>query len=151
IVAGGSGDIRAAKEASSTIPIVMVQGGDAVASGFVVSLARPGGNITGFTTLRPELSGKRLELLKDIFPRLSRVAVFATPNSADYRQILKELDLAAAPLGVKLEHLDIRHAKDFETAFQAADTRRAEAALVRVPGPIMDPNRTQFIALAAKS
>src|SRR4030095_423437 len=82
IVAGGSGDIRAAKEATSTIPIVMVNSGDAVASGFVASLARPGGNITGLSTLRPELMGKRLELLKEIIPKLSRLWVCRpeTPN-----------------------------------------------------------------------
>src|SRR5262244_592955 len=73
IVAGGSGDIRAAKEATSTIPIVMVIGGDVIGSGFVASLARPGGNLTGLSTLRPELMGKRLELLKEILPKLSRV------------------------------------------------------------------------------
>jgi putative tryptophan/tyrosine transport system substrate-binding protein len=84
IVAVGSGEIRAAKEATAAIPIVMVRGGDPVGSGFVASLARPGGNITGLAILRPELSGKRLELLKEIVPKLSRVAVFASSGSADY-------------------------------------------------------------------
>src|SRR6266576_6434490 len=115
IVAVGSGDIRAAKEASATIPIVMISGGDAVGSGFVASLARPGGNITGLATLRPELSGKRLELLKEIVPRLSRVAVFVNSTSQDYAQVSKELDLAAGPLGVKLQYLDILNPKDVET------------------------------------
>ncbi|HSE87713.1 MAG TPA: ABC transporter substrate-binding protein, partial [Candidatus Binatia bacterium] len=78
IVAVGAGDIRIAKDATATIPIVMVQGGDPVGSGFVTSLARPGGNITGWATLRPELSGKRLELLTEVVPRLSRVALFAS-------------------------------------------------------------------------
>ena len=77
IVTPGAGDTRTAKEATATIPIVMVLSADPVGSGFVASLARPGGNITGLATLRPELSGKRLELLKEIVPRLSRVAVFA--------------------------------------------------------------------------
>lgn len=95
IVAVGSGDIRVVKQATAAIPIVMVQGGDPVASGFVASLARPGGNITGLSALRPELSGKRLELLKDIVPRLSRVAVIATPYDQDYKQIQQEVDLAA--------------------------------------------------------
>ena len=113
IVAGGSGDIRAAKEATATIPIVMVNGGDVVGSGFVASLARPGGNITGLATLRPELSGKRLELLKEIVPRLSRVAVFASPGSGDQAQILKELELAAGPLAVKLHHLEYPKSQGF--------------------------------------
>ncbi len=148
IVAGGSGDIRAAKEATATIPIVMVQGGDPVGSGFVASLARPGGNITGLATLRPELSGKQLELLKEIVPKLSRVAVFATP---DYAQIQKEIDLAAGALGVKVQYLDIQSPKDFESAFQAAAKGRAEAVIVQVSGPNLDPRRAEILELGAKS
>jgi putative ABC transport system substrate-binding protein len=150
IVAVGSGDIRAAKEASATIPIVMISGGDAVGSGLVASLARPGGNITGLTTLRPELSGKRLELLKEIVPGLSRVAVFASSNSADHGQLLKELDLAAGALGVKLQSLDIQSPKDFESAFRDAAKGRAEAVLVRVPGSILFAHRTKVLQLAVK-
>jgi putative ABC transport system substrate-binding protein len=93
IVAVGSGDISTAKEATATIPIVMINGGDVIGSGFVASLARPGGNVTGLATLRPELSGKRLELLKEIVPGLSRVAVFVSPDSQDNAQLSKELDL----------------------------------------------------------
>src|SRR4030095_17034399 len=100
IVAVGSGEIRAAKEVTAVIPIVMVRGGDPVRSGFVVSLARPGGNITGLALLRPELSGKRLELLKEIIPKLSRVAVFTSSGSADYALVLKEIELAAKALAV---------------------------------------------------
>jgi putative tryptophan/tyrosine transport system substrate-binding protein len=150
IVTVGSGDTRAAKEATTTIPIVMIQAGDPVGSGFVASLARPGGNITGFSNLRPELSGKRLELLKEIVPRLSRVAVFASSISPDNAQVLKELDLAAGPLGVKLQYLDIQSPEDFETAFQDAAKGRAEAGLVRVPGPILSLQRTKVAALAVK-
>ena len=151
IVAGGSGDIRAAKEASATIPIVMINGGDAVGSGFVASLARPGGNVTGFSTFRPELSGKRLELLKEIVPGLSRVAVFVSSNSADHGQLLKELDLAAGALGVKLQSLDIQSPKDFESAFRDAAKGRTEAVLVRVRGPIISAHRTKVAQLAVKS
>jgi ABC-type uncharacterized transport system substrate-binding protein len=88
IVTGGSAPTRAAKEATTTIPIVMIQDNDPVASGFVASLARPGGNITGLSTLAPELSGKRLELLKEIVPKLSRVAVFGTSTQPGNAQIL---------------------------------------------------------------
>jgi putative ABC transport system substrate-binding protein len=151
IVAVGSGDIRAAKEATATIPIVMISGGDPVGSGFVASLARPGGNINGLATLRPELSGKRLELLKEIVPRLSRVAVFTSPGSGDHANILRELDLAAGPLAVKLQHLDIRSPKDFETTFQAATKGRSEAVLIQLPGPILTPRQKEVVALAAKS
>ena len=151
IVTVGSGDTRAAKEATTTIPIVMIQAGDPVGGGFVASLARPGGNITGLSNLRPELSGKRLELLKEIVPKLTRVAVFSSSISPDQAQVLKELDLAAVPLGLKLQHLDIRSPKDFETAFQAAAKGRAEAVLFRVLGPILSPYRTEIAALAVKS
>jgi putative ABC transport system substrate-binding protein len=151
IVAVGAGDVRIAKDATATIPIVMVQGGDPVGSGFVASLARPGGNITGLATLRPELSGKRLELLTEIVPRLSRVALFASSASPDHAQVLKEAELAAGALGVKLQSLDIRSPKDFETSFQAALKGRAEAVLVRVRGPILSPNRTEFAKHAVKS
>jgi putative tryptophan/tyrosine transport system substrate-binding protein len=123
IVTGGPPSARAAKEATSTIPIVMTQVGDPVGSGFVASLARPGGNITGLSGLAPELSGKRLELLKDIVPKLSRVAVFGTSTSPDNAQSLREVELAARELKVQLQYLDIRDArdpKDIETAFQAA-------------------------------
>jgi putative ABC transport system substrate-binding protein len=150
IVTVGAGDTRAAKEATATIPIVMIQAGDPVGGGFVASLARPGGNITGLSNLRPELSGKRLELLKEIAPKLTRVAVFASSTSPDHVQVLKELDLAAGPPVVKLQYLDIRSPKDFETAFQAAAKERAEAVLVRVPGPILSPYRTEVAALAVK-
>jgi len=150
IVAVGTGDIRAAKEASATIPIVMISGGDAVGSGLVASLASPGGNVTGLATLRPELSGKRLELLKEIVPRLSRVAVFTSPGRGDHAQILKELNLAAGPLGVQLQHLDIRSPKDFESAFRDAAKGRAEAVLVRVSGSILFAHRTKVLQLAVK-
>jgi putative ABC transport system substrate-binding protein len=151
IVAVGTGDIRAAKEASATIPIVMVTGGDAVGSGLVASLARPGGNVTGISTLRPELSGKRMELLKEIIPKLSRVAVLASSMSSDYTQLSKELELAAGVFGVKLQTLDILTSNDFESAFRAAAKGRAEAGLVRVPGPILTPRRKEVAGLAVKT
>jgi putative tryptophan/tyrosine transport system substrate-binding protein len=151
IVAGGTGDIRAAKEATDKIPIVMINGGDAVGNGFVASLARPGGNITGLSNLRPELAGKRLELLKEIIPNLSRIAVFATSASSDYTQVVKESELAASAFSVKVQSLDILSPKDFESAFQAAAKGRAEAILVRVPGPILSPSRRKVVELAVKS
>jgi putative tryptophan/tyrosine transport system substrate-binding protein len=151
IVAIGSAEIRAAKEATAVIPIVMVRGGDPVGSGYVSSLARPGGNITGLALLRPELSGKRLELLKEIVPKLSRVAVFASSGSSDYALVSKEIEIAAGPLGVKLQSLDVLSPKDFETAFQDAAKGRADAVLFRVPGPFLSPRRTEVAELAVKS
>jgi putative ABC transport system substrate-binding protein len=129
----------------------MVNGGDAVGSGFVHSLARPGGNITGLATFRPELSGKRLELLKEIVPKLSRVAVFLSRSSGDQTQISKEIELAAGALGVKIQYLDIGSLKDFETAFQAAAKERSEAVVVRVAGPIRSTHRKAIAGLAVKS
>ena len=119
IVVTGLGDLQAAKEATATIPIVMVVDSDPVRSGFVASLARPGGNITGLSTLAPELNGKRLELLKEIVPRLSRMAAFGTSTSAGNAQELTEVELAAGALGVKLQYVDVLGPKDFETAFRA--------------------------------
>lgn len=92
IVTGGGVATRAAKQATSTIPIIMTQDTDPVANGFVASLARPGGNITGLSTLAPELSGKRLELLKEIVPSLSRVAVFGNSPNPGNRPLLKETE-----------------------------------------------------------
>jgi putative ABC transport system substrate-binding protein len=151
IVTGGSTATRSTKEATVTIPIVMTQDSDPVGNGFVASLARPGGNITGLSTLAPELSGKRLELLKEIIPRLSRVAVFVSSNSADYVQLLKEVELAAGAFGVKLQVLDVRSPKDIETAFRAASKGRADAVLMLASGAITSPNRTQILDLVVKS
>ncbi len=151
IVAVGSGDIRAAKEATATIPIVMVVGGDPVGSGLVASLARPGGNVTGLATLRPELSGKRLEILKETVPRLSRVAVFTSSFGQDCSQIQKELDLAAGAFKVKVQYLDVLSPKDIETAFQAAVKGRAGAVLMEAGGPIVTPHRTEIVERAVKS
>src|SRR5215831_2570834 len=129
IVVTGLGDLRAAKEATATIPIVMVVDSDPVRSGFIASLARPGGNITGLSTLAPELSGKRLELLKETVPRLSRVAAFGTSTSVGTGQELTEVELAAGVFGVKLQYLDVLGPKDLETAFRVAVKGRTDAGL----------------------
>ena len=112
IVTAGPGGTVAAKEATSTIPIVMTQDPDPVGTGFIASLARPGGNITGLSRLAPELSGKRLELLKEVVPKLSRVAVFGTSTRAGNAQELKEIELAAGALGVNLQYVDVQGYKD---------------------------------------
>ena len=151
IVAVGSSDIRSAKEATATIPIVMIVGGDAVGNGFVASLARPGGNITGLATLSPELSGKRLELLKEIVSNFSRVAVVGTSTQPGNAQMLSEVELAAGALGVKLQYLDVVSPKDVETAFRAAGKGRADAVLFQVPGPFATSQRPQIAELAVKS
>jgi putative ABC transport system substrate-binding protein len=130
---------------------VMTQVGDPVGSGFVASLARPGGNITGLSTLAPELSGKQLELLKEIVPKLSRVAVFGTSTYPGNAESLKEVEFAAGTLKVKLQYLDVLGPKDIETAFRAASKALAEAVLMMVPGAIAGGHRTEIAELAVKS
>jgi len=150
IVTGGSTTTPAVKEATVTIPIVMAWDNDPVGSGFVASLARPGGNITGLSTLAPELSGKQLELLKEIVPRLSRVAVFGSSTEPGNAQALKEIELAARAFGVQLQYLDVRGPKDIETAFQAAGKGRADAILV-LSGAVLNSHRKQIAELAVKT
>jgi putative ABC transport system substrate-binding protein len=128
----------------------MTNDSDPVANGFVASLARPGGNITGLSTLSPELSGKRLEILKEVVPRLSRVAVLGTSTTPGYAPNLKELELAAGALKVKLQYLDVLDPKDIKTAFQAAKKGRAQAVLVLSSG-VVSSQRTQVVELAVKN
>jgi len=150
IVTAGGGATRPAKEATKTIPIVMAQDSDPVGNGHVGSLARPGGNITGLSTLAPELSGKRLELLKEIVPKLSRVAVFPTSGGHDYQQTINEINLAAPAIGVRLQHVDIQAGKDIEPGFAAASKERVGAILWMVSGPVYGPHRSQISDLAVK-
>jgi putative ABC transport system substrate-binding protein len=150
IVTAGPPATRPAKEATNTIPIVMAQDSDPVGNGFVASLARPGGNITGLATLSPELSGKRLELLKEIVPKLSRVAVFGTSTRPGNAQSLKETELAAGAFGVQLQYLDVLGPKDIETAFREARKGRADAVLV-LGSPVFNSQRKQIVELAVKS
>jgi putative tryptophan/tyrosine transport system substrate-binding protein len=152
IVASSGGDTRAVKEATATIPIVMAQADDPVASGFVVSLARPGGNISGLSQSSPELSGKRLELLKEIVPKLSRVAVFGTSSSPGNAAVLNETKLAGTALGVSVQYVDVLSSKDFETAFRAAVKAGADAVLFLVSGSLGGVgHRAKVAELAVKS
>ena len=150
IVSGGPAGTRAAKEATSTIPIVFTFDTDPVGNGFVASLARPGGNITGLSALTPQLSGKRLELLKEIVSKLSRVAVFGNSTTPGNAQALKEVELAAGAFGVKLQYLDVLSARDIETAFRAASNGRADAVLV-LSNRVQFSERTQIAEFAVKS
>jgi putative ABC transport system substrate-binding protein len=150
IIAGGPTSNRAAKEATTTIPIVMAFDNDPVGNGFVASLARPSGNITGLSTLAPEIGGKQLELLKEIVPRLSRVAFLGVSNNPGNTQSLRQTELVAGALGVKLQYVDVRDRKDIETAFRAASKGRADAVLV-LAGSIFNSHRTQVVELALKS
>jgi ABC-type uncharacterized transport system substrate-binding protein len=151
IVTGGSRATYSAKAATVTIPIVMAQDPDPVANGFVASFARPGGNITGLSLLSPELSGKRLELLKEIVPKLSRVAVFGTSTSAEDKKSLEEIMLAAGAMKVQLQYLDVVTGKDIDPGFRAAAKRRADVVLWAVSGSVSRPHRAQIVELAIKN
>ena len=150
IVTRGPAATRAAKGATSTIPIVMTQDPDPVGNGFVASLARPGGNITGLSTLAPEISGKQLELLKETVPKLSRVAVFGTSTIPGHALSLREIGLAAGAFSMQLQYLDVLGPKDIETAFRAASKGRADALLV-FGGAVLSAQRTHIVELAVKS
>jgi putative ABC transport system substrate-binding protein len=150
ILSAGPAVTRAAKKATNTIPIVMSQDPDPVGNGFVASLARPGGNITGLSSHSPEITGKQLELLKEIIPRLSHVAVVGTSTRPGTAQQLRETELAAEALGVKLQFLDVLDPKDIESAFRAARKGRADAILA-LGGGALNSRRKQVVDLAVKS
>jgi len=150
IVTAGPADTRAAKKATTTIPIVMTFDNDPVGNGFVASLARPGGNITGMSTLAPELSGKQLELLKEIIPKLARVAVFGNSTNPGNALALRAIELAAGDLKLKLQSLDVLTPRDIAAAFRSASKGRDEAVLV-LGSPVINAQRTQLVDLAVKS
>ena len=150
IVTSSSASARAAKKVTTTIPIVMAYSGDPFRDGLVASLARPGGNVTGLTNLSGELSGKLLELLKEILPTLARVAVL--PNPTGSRGDLKEMQAAAPSLKLQLQILDVRTADDFARAFEEATKARAGAlAVMQDPTGLYIANRRQIVELAVKN
>lgn len=148
IVAGAARAIQAAKQATSTIPIVMAAvGHDPIALGFVASLARPGGNVTGVSALQPELTAKRLELLKEAVPKVSRIAVLWDTPASDQ---LRTAEGAARTLGIELQPLELRNPPyDFESAFRIAASGRAGALLVLL-SPILARERGRIAELAVK-
>jgi putative ABC transport system substrate-binding protein len=147
IVADGDPAIRAAKQTTRTIPIVFIAIGDPVREGFVASLARPGGNITGLTSISEELSGKRLELLKEAFPKVSRVAVIWNPANASNLLEFREMEVTARTLGLKLQSLEVRGLADFQGAFARAAKDRANA-LVLVRDPLIDSEHFRILDFA---
>ena len=154
IVTAAPAPTRAAKETTATIPIVMAYDIDPVGNGFVASLRHPGGNITGLSSLAPGISGKQLQLLKEIVPGLSRVAVLGTLIAGVYAHLAldprsKEMELAAGALGVQLQYSDVRHPEDIEPAFGEARRGQADAAVV-FASPILEAHRTRVADLAAQ-
>jgi putative ABC transport system substrate-binding protein len=151
IVPMGEAALRAVHEATRTIPIVMPgDGGDPVEDGFVASLGRPGGNVTGLTRMSPELSGKRLELLKEALPKLSRVAYLWNPAIPANTLAWRETQLAAQQVGVRVQFLEVREPTELENVLQTALRGRAEALIVpRDPTFSGDPR--QILEFAAKN
>ncbi len=150
IVAATTVAVQAAKQATKAIPIVMPTASDPVETGLVASLARPGGNITGLTPISSQLSGKRLELLKEVVPRLSRVAVLSNPTNVGVPVQMGETEVAARAFGVQLQSLEVRGSDDFERVFQAARKERA-GALITLDDALLFTHRTRVVKLAAKS
>jgi putative ABC transport system substrate-binding protein len=150
ILSGATVGALAAKRATSTIPIVMVTTGDPVAAGLVASLARPGGNLTGVTALGQELSGKRLQLLKEAMPGISHVAVLSNPNNPDSKLSVKEVEAAANDLGIKLKVHDVGDPTNFDAAFKTMTAERAGALLVLTDSMFLT-HRKRLVELSAQN
>ena len=153
MVTGGSTWIRAAKNATRTIPIVMAGlGSDPVEAGFVESLARPGGNVTGLTALARELGGKRMELLKEAVPKLSRLAVLYDPgNPPGVHEVKELLPADARALKLTIQSWEIRAADDFEKVFAALNKHRPDGLYSTGAGPVMRPNEKRIMDFALTS
>jgi putative ABC transport system substrate-binding protein len=149
IVAPGTAAALASKEATSTIPIVTVVVGDPVGARLIASLARPGGNVTGMSSSAPDIIAKGLELLKEIAPRLSRVAVLRNATTPVYETSFKELEVAAQTMRVRLQPIGIRIPKDIESAFAAMTKERAEA-LIPMDDPFVSLQRQRIGDLAVQ-
>jgi putative ABC transport system substrate-binding protein len=149
LAAGGTPTARAAKNATHTIPIVMTNAADPVADGLIASLARPSGNITGLTAVTPDLSAKRLELLKETVPNVSRVAILWNPAVHERATDLKEAETAAGAFHIRLQLLEVSDADDFDRAFEAATRERAQALIV-LPDPLTNTHQARIVDLAVK-
>ena len=149
IVSGGPAATRSIKEATSTIPIVMGQDTDPVGSGLIASLRRPGGNITGLAALAPEMAGKQLELMKEIMPKLSRLAIIGNSNIPGDALALRQTVLAAGGHQIYLSYLDLQDAKDIESTIRTAAKGRADALMV-LGNPTLNAHRKQIVDLAVE-
>ncbi len=147
IVAPGGVAADAAKKATATTPIIYVGGGDPVAAGLVASLARPGGNVTGIVELSTELTAKRLELLKETFPKISRVAVLLRRANPATAGRFEEMKTVAPALGLKLQPLEVQGPADFDIVFKAATKGRADA-VIELPNPLFHANRKRIVEFA---
>jgi putative ABC transport system substrate-binding protein len=139
---------EAVKKVTTTIPIVIANVGDAVATGLVTSLARPGGNITGLTNFSPELTSKGLELLRETFPNVTHVAFLSNPANPMHGAVMKEIEAAAGVLRVELQLVEVRDPNDLDSAFSVMTRRRAGAVVVRAD-PLFLDHRTRIVKLAS--
>jgi len=149
IFAPMTNELQAAENATRTIPIVMATPSDPIASGFIASLAHPGGNVTGLTSIFGDLSAKRLELFKEAVPRITRVAVLADPAIPNYAAVVKGLEETARSLRLKLQILEVRHPGDLDTAFSAISRDRVEA-LFMAPAPVFFAESRQIADFSSK-
>jgi putative ABC transport system substrate-binding protein len=151
IVATTDQAIAAARQQTQTIPIVMVNGTDPVGTGFVASLARPGGNVTGLSTISPELSGKRLQLLREVIPGLLRVAIIWNPGVRGAMFDYKETEGVARSLRLQLQSVEVSRAEDLDRGFSAVTNQRAQVLIVQTPNPVLFANRGQIVSFAQKN
>ena len=150
ILTTGTEAAEASKNATKAIPIVMAYSGDAVRLGIVADLARPGGNITGLTSINAELSGKRLELLKEVIPRLSRVALLWSPGNLNTKYLLNETESAASSLRITIQSVQMKVPSDIEEAFHGATKKRAQALMLG-GGGFISSHQKRIVELAAKN
>src|SRR5206468_1163123 len=148
IVGAGTLAPLAAKRATSTIPIVMAPAGDPLGSGLVPSLAHPGGNVTGLSLMAPDLGGKRLELLRELLPGISRVAILWNAANPYATNVFRETDRTARTLQIALQSLEVRSPDDFDTVFEAAKAQHPEG-LITIEDPLTVDYRKQIVAFAA--
>ena len=151
IVAATDPGIAAAKQQTRTIPIVMAASADPVETGFVASLARPGGNVTGTSMISPELSGKRLELLKEVVPGLSRVAFLWNPDVRGAVLVYKETASAARSLRLELQSVEVSRAEDLDRAVSTITEQRAQAVVVSAPNPVTFANQGRIVSFALRN
>ena len=151
VSAGGNSATRALRQATMLIPIVMTYGSDPVAAGFISSLAQPGGNVTGLTSITADLSGKRLELLTETVLKPSRVAVLYDPGDPAKIAEFKEIQIAALALGVQLQSLEVRSPQEIESAFKSATNGKETPSWCCIPSSPVVRNHKQIVELATKN
>jgi putative ABC transport system substrate-binding protein len=149
IVTNAAQPVEAARKATSIIPIVMASVGDAVGAGYVASLARPGGNVTGSTLVSTEQSAKRLQIIKEFSPSLVRVAVLWNGNASGHRRQLKEMELSAPALGIIIQSIPVQNAGDFDAGFRAAEQGNAQG-IVTMDDPLIQSQRARIVEFATR-